>query len=131
MLMVGLLLTAITGDMLFFLIFSLGVPAAVLVVSVWPRVKKLRAEWALGPRVVDTVERGDGRDYELRIASCRQKPNWNHLRTISFEDELYEVAKQEEGKPPRRFVYLLRKMPEGKVIHGLHHYRRDEVLDRE
>ncbi|MFQ5663009.1 MAG: hypothetical protein ACE5HL_04180 [Terriglobia bacterium] len=95
------------------------------------RVERVRAERALGPRVADTVERGDGKEYDVRIASCRPKSNWDRLVTVAFEEEFYEVVKEEQGSPPRRFVYLLRKMPPGKVIRGLHHYRPDESLENQ
>jgi hypothetical protein len=92
------------------------------------RLKQRRAERALGPRVVDTVERGRGKDYDLRIASCRPKPNWDRLMTVAYESEFYEIVREEQTAPPRRFVYWLRKIPEGKVIRGLHHYRPEEGL---
>lgn len=110
---------------------SLGSFPLYLVVWVQGRRQRRRAEAALGPKVVDTVTRGDGPRFDLRIESCRSKPNWNRLMTVTYEDEFYEIAKQEEGRPPRPFVYLLRRMPEGKIIRGLHHYRPDEALDGE
>ncbi|MBI2955872.1 MAG: hypothetical protein HYY26_01035 [Acidobacteria bacterium] len=87
-----------------------------------------RAERALGPRIPDTVERGDGREFDFHIASCRPKANWDRLMTIAYDEQLYEVVKEERSAPPRPFVYLLRRIPEGKVIRGLHRYRPDEVL---
>lgn len=102
-----------------------------LLAWVQERRERKHAERALGPLVADTVDRGDGRAYDLRIASCRPKPNWDRLMTVAYEDTFYEVAGERQGNPPRRFVYLLRKMPQGKVIRGLHHYRPDEALDKE
>ncbi|MBI2955871.1 MAG: hypothetical protein HYY26_01030 [Acidobacteria bacterium] len=90
-----------------------------------------RREAALGPRVADTVERGDGRAFDLHIASCRPKTDWDRLLTIAYEEQFYEVVKEETGPPPRRFVYLLRKVPEGKIIRGLYHYRPDEPIVEE
>ncbi|MGH9804808.1 MAG: hypothetical protein ACRD4D_06525 [Candidatus Acidiferrales bacterium] len=87
-----------------------------------------KVERALGPLIADKVERGDGKAFDLRIASCRPKPDWDRLMTIVIEEVFYEVAGQEEGRPPRRFVYLLRKMPEHKVVRGLHHYDPNEPL---
>jgi len=92
------------------------------------RLEQRQAERALGPLMADTVTRGDGKDFNLRIASCRPKPNWDRLMTIVIEETFYEVAEQQEGPLPRRFVYLLRKMPENKVVRGLHHYDPNEVL---
>jgi len=85
----------------------------------------------MGPRVADGVERGDGKQYDLRIASCRQKSNWDRLLTVAYEGEFYEVVQEESGSPPRRFVYLLRKIPPSKVIRGLHHYHPEEVLEKQ
>lgn len=102
-------------------------PLAVAV-RVQERVARRQAERALGPRVADLVERGDGKKFDLRISSCRPKENWDRLMTVAFEDEHYEVVKQEASRPPRRFVYLLRKIPPGKIIRGLHHYDPNESL---
>jgi hypothetical protein len=80
-----------------------------------------------------TVIGADDSKAELRIASCRPK-DWNAALTISYEDHLYEVARSFEEAPPRRFVYLLRRAPQSKVVRGLYHYDPNEVLipsDRE
>jgi len=83
-----------------------------------------------GPRIPDLVSVPpiEGSGYDLAVASCRNKPNWNHLMTISYNDTLYEVADYLEAAPPRRHVYLLRRAPEHKVVRGLHHYDPNEVL---
>jgi hypothetical protein len=105
-------------------------PSLPLHVTVWAqeRLEQRRAERALGPPVVDTVERGDRQQYDLRIASCRPKTNWDRLMTVAYEEQFYEVVKEEQGPQPRPHIYLLKKIPEGKVIRGLHHYRPDETL---
>jgi hypothetical protein len=108
----------------------IGTLPLVLVARAHDKIAGVRAEAALGPRVADTVERGDGRQFDLRISSCRPKPNWDKLMTIAYQDEYYEVVKQETLLPPRRFVYLLRKNPPGKVIRGLHHYDPREALEK-
>lgn len=77
--------------------------------------------------MVDTVAPGESADHDLRVESSRPKP-WNQLTTISHNDQLYEVARELTGQPPRRFVYLLRKAPESKVVRGLYHYSPDETL---
>jgi len=105
-------------------------PSLPLHLTAWAqeRLAQRRAERALGPPVVDTVERGDGKEYELRIASCRSKSSWDRLMTVAYEDQFYEVVKEERAARPRPFVYLLKKIPESKVIRGLHRYRPDETL---
>lgn len=107
---------------------SIGTLPLHLIAIVHQRLSKRRAQRALGPVVTDLVQRGDGTVFDLRIHSSRPKENWDRLMTIFYQDELYEVAGEENGEPPRRFVYLLRKMPPGKVVRGMHHYRPDEVL---
>lgn len=85
----------------------------------------------LGAKVADLVEPCEGQDYSLRIASCRRKPNWDRLMTVRYQEELYEIVREEFADPPRRFVYLLRPRPGNKVIRGLHNYSPDEVLSSE
>jgi hypothetical protein len=91
-----------------------------------------KREEALGPRVADLVEPGTEKDYDLRISSCRPKDAWSaRLLTVAYERQFYEVVREERGRPPRPFVYLLRKAPEDKVIRGLHKYHPDEPLQNE
>lgn len=87
------------------------------------------AEWKLGPRIVDLVQKGDGAAYDLRILSCRPKKTWDRMMTIVFLEEFYELVGEERGPLPRQFIYLLRRAPEGKVIRGHHYYRPDEPLE--
>jgi len=94
------------------------------------RTRRWHAERALGPRIVDEVHRFQGIRYDLGIASCRPKRSWDRLMTIEFEEKLYEVFEEKLGPPPRRYIYLLREIPKGKVIRGLHRYRPDEALDK-
>ncbi len=107
-----------------------SVPTLPLVGAAWAlgRTQEAAAEKALGPRVVDLVQAGDGSLYHLLIASCRPKPGWDRLMTISYQEKLYEVTRSEQGAPPRRFLYHLRLKPEGKVVRGLHHYDPAEAL---
>jgi hypothetical protein len=90
------------------------------------------AEAALGARLPDTVEKVQGLPYDLRILSCRPKERWkDKLLTISYEDQFYEVVREERGPRPRPFVYLLRKAPESKIIRGVHDYNPNELLQDE
>ncbi len=88
---------------------------------------KLRRE--LGPVVEDEVQAGDGRQFALRIASSRPKP-WTKLTTISYDDALYELIREERAAAPRSFVYLLRPRRESKIIRGLYHYDPREALKK-
>ncbi len=126
--------------LLYFVIEGLGrVTAAVVTGEVLPTLPLQLLAWGhraaegwkqerdLGPRVVDTVAPGEGADYELRVESSRPKV-WNQLTTISYNGQLYEVARELSSQPPRKFVYLLRKAPENKVVRGLYHYSPEETL---
>jgi hypothetical protein len=85
-------------------------------------------EYRLGPRIVDLVQKGDGAGCDLRILSCRPKKTWDRMMTIVYDDVFYELAGEERGPVPRQFIYLLRRIPEGKIIRGYHYYRPDEPL---
>ena len=90
--------------------------------------KKVAAEIALGTRVPDEVAELTG-ECELRISSCREKAGWDRMMTVAFNDKLYEIAREETGEPPRRFVYFLRRKPDWKIVRGMHHYSPDEVMN--
>lgn len=128
--------------LLYFVLEGLGrVTAAVVTGEVLPSLPLQLIAWAhrtgegwkqeryLGPRVVDTIAPGDAADHDLRIESSRPKP-WNQLTTISYNDQLYEVARELSGQPPRRFIYLLRKASPNKLVRGLHHYSPEETLQK-
>jgi len=81
----------------------------------------------LGPPVLDVVQPGHG-EFALVIASCRPK-SWTQMTTISYEDKLYELVKEQSAAPPRRWIYVLRKRPESKVVRGeIYQYRPDENM---
>jgi hypothetical protein len=86
-------------------------------------------EHSLGRRISDVVQPGVPGMYDLKIESCRPKL-WNRLTTIGWNDEFYELDREEQGPPPRPYIYLLKKRPQGKVIRGLHHYHPEEVLPK-
>ncbi|MFQ5925903.1 MAG: hypothetical protein ACE5MH_00520 [Terriglobia bacterium] len=87
---------------------------------------EIRRERALGPLIPDEVTRLGA--HELRIASCRPRDTWDHLLTIEYEEEFYELAETLPGRPPRPYVYRLRPIPPGKVIRGIHRYHPHELL---
>jgi hypothetical protein len=108
------------------------VPTLPLQLIAWAHygVATAKHERDLGPPVVDLVQPGSG-DFALVIASCRPKP-WNNMTTISYEEKLYELAREAQAQPPRRWVYILRKRPESKIVRGaLYQYRPDEVMPKE
>ena len=79
----------------------------------------------MGPRVIDVVQTEGAGD--LLIASCRPKL-WTQLTTIRYQDQLYELVKANQGAAPRRFLYLLRRIPPHKLVRGVHDYALDEAL---
>ena len=83
-----------------------------------------------GPRVPDELLVGVSPEFDLRIDSCRPK-RWTRITTIGFNDELYEVAKEFTGAPPRPYIYLLKRMPGGKVVRGIYRYDPNEALSKE
>lgn len=106
------------------------VPTLPLATIAWMhgKLEKVRAEMALGRRVSDEVECVESLDIKLRIKSCRPKTSWDDRITVFYNEELYEVAEEQLGDPPRRFVYLLRFKPANKLVRGTYHYEPDEVL---
>lgn len=106
------------------------VPTLPLAAGAWlhQRISDRRAEAAMGERVADTIEIVDSSDIKLRIRSCRPKRSWNNRLAVFYRDELYEVAEEQQGGPPRPFVYLLRYKPGNKIVRGTHHYDPNEVL---
>jgi hypothetical protein len=85
-------------------------------------------EYKQGPRIVDEVIPGTSPEYDLRIDSCRAKP-WTKLTTVSYQDQLYEVSREMTGPPPRSWIYMLKRMPAGKIVRGIHHYLPEETLE--
>ena len=85
-------------------------------------------EIALGERVPDVVIPMEGK-FALCIQSCRPK-EWTQLTTVRYQDSLFELAEEQQGEEPRRFVYFLRSAPQHKVVRGLHHYDPEEVLHK-
>lgn len=108
-----------------------GILPLVLVDKIFGMTGKYGQEMLKGPRIPDLVfqpDTGDGEHYDLGVASCRKKPEWDHLITISYDRVLYEVAAQAKGRPPRSHLYLLRKAPVHKIVRHLHEYDPKEGL---
>lgn len=106
------------------------VPTMPLAVVAWlhERMDETRAERSLGELVPDEIEIVRSPDIKLCIHSCRPKESWDHLMTIFYKDEMYEVAEASRGHSPRQFVYFLRHKPHSKIVRGTHHYDPNEVL---
>jgi hypothetical protein len=58
----------------------------------------------------------------LRISSALAKTSWHGSLTISINGEWYEVEREEPGLPPRSFVYILKRVPIGRVLRAYEEY---------
>jgi len=105
-------------------------PTLILQVFAWigeAREKKQMAA-QLGPLVPDRIERGQGKLWDLRVLSCREKPHWSPFMTIRFEDTFYQMFEQEISDGPRKFAYLLRKQPETRLVVVVFEYDPRDVM---
>lgn len=99
--------------------------ALVAIAQGWLRARRL--EKSLGPALRDQFERSQGMDYDIRIAAQRPKDGWRVSTTVSVAGEFYEIVRMETESGIRPFIYLLRKLPAGRVMRGM--YRYDPPLD--
>ncbi len=80
------------------------------------------------PLVADEILPGGG-TCDMKIASCRAKPEWQYPFTIRYEGGYFQVvASVDLGAGPRRHVYSLRRLPLGEVARGLKEYHPEDVL---
>ena len=91
---------------------------------------KMFPNWNRGPLVADEIVRGGTarQDYDLKVYSCRPKRDWNTYVTIEFEDQWYQLVREEKGPKPRPFIYYLRKCAETRPAVVIRRYRTDDVL---
>lgn len=90
-------------------------------------------EWRERPRLVpDEVTRGNGK-WDLRIASCRERPHWKYPLTISHAGEFFQVTGEEQTDAfgARPYVYFFRRLPANEIIKGLEPYHPSSVLEEE
>lgn len=83
------------------------------------------------PLIVDQVTRGDAsQGWDLRIASCRPKPDWKAAKSIRYRDEFFRVIGESRAgtTPARPHVYLLRLVPPGEALRGVEDYTAEDVL---
>jgi hypothetical protein len=79
--------------------------------------------------IPDQVFRGNEKqNFALKVYSCRPKSDWNSYITIEYEGLLYQLMREESAPAPRRFVYYLRKSPEGRLAPVIDHYTPERVL---
>lgn len=81
--------------------------------------------WNLPPLTEDKVVRRavPNKDYDLKIYCCRPKRDWNVDVTIDFEDQRYQLLREERGARPRPFIYYLRKSTETRPTVAIRRYK--------
>ena len=87
------------------------------------------AEREPGVLVVDRVEKSPGTSYDLCIQSCRPKRHWNPFMTIHFDDEFYQLVREDAATSGRKSGYFLRRNPETRLVVVVYEYRPDDVLN--
>jgi hypothetical protein len=106
----------------------MGVLPLYLVGAAHGGVEWIHYRWWLGPLVLDEVQGGDGKTFDMKVLSCRPKKTWNRYMTVRFREALYQPIRQEIGSRPRPFVYYLRKNPTGRLVLVLEEYRPEDVV---
>lgn len=92
------------------------------------RVKKHAAKLEL-PVVADEIIPGDA-TCDMKIASCRNKPDWEYPFTIRYAGAYFQViANMHLAAGSRPHVYSLRRLPAGEVARGLKEYDPEDILD--
>jgi hypothetical protein len=92
-------------------------------------VERKAGDRELGPVVMDAVEQGDGRAFDLMVLSCRAKEHWNPYMTIRYEGQFYQMFQQEMMSGSRKFAYFLRKSPEWRHVVVVYEYHPGDVLN--
>jgi hypothetical protein len=127
-----LLYLAIEGLVRFFAGITTGEPlpnlgvALAFKITQWVAMgkdKQRRQSASLVPDLVETLPGG-----RIRIACARARSNWNASITLGLHGEWFEVEREEQGPPPRSFVYLLRPAPLGKILRGYEEYDAASAL---
>jgi hypothetical protein len=66
------------------------------------------------PAIPDLVTRDDSRaDWQLRIAACRAKRDWDVGRLLRYEERYYRIQSCLQEGGPRPFVFLLSALAAG------------------
>ncbi|MGH9734173.1 MAG: hypothetical protein ACRD8A_06260 [Candidatus Acidiferrales bacterium] len=80
------------------------------------------------PLVADEITPGD-RTCDMKIASCRSKPDWRYPFTIRYAGAYFQViASVDLTVGSRPHVYSLRRLPPGEIAGGLRDYDPADVL---
>jgi hypothetical protein len=80
------------------------------------------------PLVADEITPG-GADYDIRIASCRQRDGWKYPFTLRYGGAYFQVVGEKYiTVGPRPYIYSLRRLPMGEIARGLQNYDPSDVL---
>jgi len=78
--------------------------------------------------VRDEILPGDS-SCDIRISSCRERPDWKYPFTIRYERAYFQVISADVmDRGPRPYIYSLRRLPAGEIARGLREYHPDDVL---
>ncbi|MEW6364221.1 MAG: hypothetical protein AB1714_06235 [Acidobacteriota bacterium] len=66
--------------------------------------------------------------WDLKVLSCRSKPDWKHPLTISYEGEGYKVVADAPGTDARPHGYLLKRPAAGEAFRGFQAYHPEDIL---
>jgi len=106
---------------------SYGTLPLFLLERLFRRATRPRAIPAL-PLVPDEITPGDA-GCDMKIASCRARPEWKYPFTIHYGGAYFQVvADMNLGAGPRPYVYSLRRLPPGEVARGLQEYHPGDIL---
>lgn len=95
------------------------------------RTMKRRAYERRVPLVADLVFRDErGKQWNLKVESCRPKPLWKYPKVIKYGEDFYQVVGESvgEGTAARPHVYLLRAAAAGEAFRGMEIYDPKEAL---
>jgi hypothetical protein len=92
------------------------------------RIDEARRKRELGPPINDVIQPPHDATYDVRVLSCRPKPEWNPYISVRFRDEFYVLAGEERGPKPRPYIYRLRKNPTGRLVVVIRDYRLDDPV---
>jgi len=103
-----------------------------LVLADWiVRTRQQRSYERRVPLVTDKVTADPaGKQWNLKVESCRPKPLWKFTKVIKFKEDFYQVIEEtaQGATPARPHVYLLRNVPAGEAYRGMEIYDPNEPL---
>lgn len=84
--------------------------------------EKRQTDKTRGSEISDLFERPQGADCDIRISSQRPKDGWRPSITVDVAGEFHEIVGVDADPGPRPYIYLLRRLPPGRIIRGIYRY---------